>query len=380
MKKIGIILNGVTGRMGTNQHLVRSILAIRDQGGVLLPDGSRLVPDPILTGRNANKLSDLAKKYGVERFSTDLDAALADPYNEIFFDASGTPHRIPFLERAIAAGKHVYCEKPTASVYSEAIRIAEIAEKAGVKNGTVQDKLWLPGIRKYQLLKEQGFFGKILSVRGEFGYWVFTGEHEGQPIQRPSWNYRAEDGGGMIVDMHCHWRYVIDNLFGNVTRVFCKAATHIPQRFDEAGKPFKCTTDDSAYAIFETDTGVTCQFNSSWNVRVRRDDLLTMQVDGTEGSAIVGLRKCWAQHQSVTPRPIWNPDIDSPIDYYANWTEVPDQLNFDNAFKIQWEMFLKHVAIYTPFKWTLREGAKGVQLAELSLLSHERGCWIDVPK
>ncbi|MFN9408059.1 MAG: Gfo/Idh/MocA family protein [Akkermansiaceae bacterium] len=378
--KIGIILNGVTGRMGTNQHLVRSILAIRDQGGVLLPDGSRLVPDPILTGRNANKLSDLAKKHGVERFSTDLDAALADPYNEIFFDASGTPHRIPFLERAIAAGKHVYCEKPTASVYSEAIRIAEIAEKAGVKNGTVQDKLWLPGIRKYQLLKEQGFFGKILSVRGEFGYWVFTGEHEGQPIQRPSWNYRAEDGGGMIVDMHCHWRYVIDNLFGNGTRVFCKAATHIPQRFDEAGKPFKCTTDDSAYAIFETDTGVTCQFNSSWNVRVRRDDLLTMQVDGTEGSAIVGLRKCWAQHQSVTPRPIWNPDIDSPIDFYDNWTEVPDQLNFDNAFKIQWEMFLKHVAINTPFKWTLREGAKGVQLAELSLLSHEKGCWIDVPK
>ena len=285
MKKIGIILNGVTGRMGTNQHLVRSILAIREQGGVLLPDGSRLMPDPILTGRNANKLSDLAKKYGVERFSTDLDAALADPYNEIFFDASGTPHRIPFLERAIAAGKHIYCEKPTAVLYSEALRIAEVAEKAGVKNGTVQDKLWLPGIRKFQLLKEQGFFGKILSVRGEFGYWVFTGEHQGQPIQRPSWNYRSEDGGGMIVDMHCHWRYVIDNLFGKVTRVFCKAATHIPERFDEAGKAYDCTADDSAYALFETDTGVTCQFNSSWNVRVRRDDLLTMQVDGTEGSA-----------------------------------------------------------------------------------------------
>jgi len=379
MKKIGIILNGVTGRMGTNQHLVRSILAIRDQGGIQLPDGSRVIPDPILTGRNATKLSELAAKYGVERFTTDLDAALADPYNEIFFDASGTPHRIPFLERAIAAGKHVYCEKPTATEYAEALRIAEVAEKAGVKNGTVQDKLWLPGIRKFQLLKEQGFFGKILSVRGEFGYWVFTGEHEGQPIQRPSWNYRSEDGGGMIVDMHCHWRYVIDNLFGNVTRVFCKAATHIPQRFDEAGKPFACTADDSAYAIFETDTGVTCQFNSSWNVRVRRDDLLTMQVDGTEGSAIVGLRKCWAQHQSVTPRPIWNPDIDSPIDYYANWTEVPDQLNFDNAFKIQWEMFIKHVVIDSPFKWTLREGAKGVQLAELSIISHQKGCWIDVP-
>ena len=379
MKKIGIILNGVTGRMGTNQHLERSIHAIIQQGGVTLPDGSRVMPDPILTGRSEEKLSRLASKYDIERFSTDLDAALGDPYNEIFFDASGTPHRIGFLERAIAAGKHVYCEKPAATVYQAALDIAELAEKAGVKNGTVQDKLWLPGICKFQLLKEQGFFGKILSVRGEFGYWVFTGEHEGQPIQRPSWNYRAEDGGGMIVDMHCHWRYVIDNLFGKVTRVFCKAATHIDERMDESGKPFKCTADDSAYAIFETDTGVTCQFNSSWNVRVRRDDLLTMQVDGTEGSAIVGLRKCWAQHQSVTPRPIWNPDMDSPIDYFANWTEVPDQLPFDNAFKVQWESFISHVVADTDFPWTLREGAKGVQLAELSIQSHQQGGWVDVP-
>ena len=377
-KKLGIILNGVTGRMGTNQHLVRSILAIREQGGVVCGE-TRVIPDPILTGRNEDKLRSLAAKYGVERFSTDLDAALADPYNEIFFDASGTPYRIGFLEKAIAAGKHVYCEKPTAVSFSEALRIAEVAEKAGVKNGAVQDKLWLPGLRKYQLLKEQGFFGKILSVRGEFGYWVFTGEHEGQPIQRPSWNYREEDGGGMIVDMHCHWRYVIDNLFGNVTRVFCKAATHIEERFDESGKPFKCTADDSAYAIFENDTGITCQFNSSWNVRVRRDDLLTMQVDGTEGSAIVGLRKCWAQHQSITPRPIWNPDIDSPINYYDRWTEVPDQMAFDNAFKIQWELFLKHVVNDEPFRWTLREGAKGVQLAELSWESHRKGAWVDVP-
>lgn len=378
MKSIGIILNGVTGRMGTNQHLVRSILAIRQQGGLRIGDETYM-PEPILTGRNEYKLAELARKHGVEKYTTDLDSVLADPFYQIFFDASGTPYRIGFLEKAIAAGKHIYCEKPTSDLASEAFRIAEVAEKAGVKNGTVQDKLWLPGIRKYQLLKEQGFFGEILSVRGEFGYWVFTGDYEGQPIQRPSWNYRSEDGGGMIVDMHCHWRYVIDNLFGNVTRVFCKAATHIPQRFDESGKPFKCTADDSAYAIFETDTGITCQFNSSWNVRVRRDDLLTMQVDGTKGSAIVGLRKCWAQHESVTPRPVWNPDIDSPINYYDRWTEVPDQMNFDNAFKIQWELFLKHVIADEPFRWTLREGAKGVELAELSWKSHHEGRWIDVP-
>lgn len=376
---IGIILNGVTGRMGTNQHLVRSILAIREQGGVVCGD-TRVIPDPILTGRNADKLATLAKKHGVERWTTDLDAALADPYNEIFFDASGTPHRIGFLEKAIAAGKHIYCEKPTAVSMDEALRIARVAEAAGVKNGVVQDKLWLPGLRKFQLLKEQGFFGKILSVRGEFGYWVFTGEHEGQPIQRPSWNYRAEDGGGMVTDMHCHWRYVIDNLFGNVNRVFCKAVTDIPVRYDESGKAYDCTADDSAYALFETDTGITCQFNSSWNVRVRRDDLFTMQVDGTEGSAIVGLRKCWVQHQSVTPRPVWNPDMDSPINYYDRWTEVPDQLNFENAFKIQWELFLKHVVADEPFRWSLRDGAKGVQLAELSLRSHAEGRWVDVPE
>jgi predicted dehydrogenase len=377
IKKIGIIMNGVTGRMGTNQHLVRSILAIREQGGVEC-NGETIMPDPILTGRNAEKVKALAEKYGVERHTDDLDAALADPYNEIFFDASGTPYRIPFLEKAIAAGKHVYCEKPTATEYDKALAIAEVAEKAGVKNGTVQDKLWLPGITAFKKLKEEGFFGEILSVRGEFGYWVFTGHDENKPPQRPSWNYRSEDGGGMIVDMHCHWRYVIDNLFGKVTKVLTHAATHIPERIDENGEPYKCTADDSAYALFKTDTGVLCQFNSSWNVRVRRDDLLVMQVDGTKGSAIVGLRKCWAQSHEDTPKPVWNPDIDSPINFYDNWKEVsPGEC--DNAFKAQWELFLKHVACDEPFPWTLREGAKGVQLAELSWTSHNEERWVQVP-
>ena len=285
MKKIGIIMNGVTGRMGTNQHLIRSILAIREQGGVEV-NGEMVIPDPILTGRNLEKVKALAEKHQVERYSDDLDAALADSYNEIFFDASGTPYHIPFLEKAIAAGKHVYCEKPTATEYDKALAIAKIAEDAGVKNGTVQDKLWLPGIVAFQKLKDEGFFGDILSVRGEFGYWVFTGHDETRPPQRPSWNYREEDGGGIIVDMHCHWRYVVDNLFGKVTKVLSHAATHIPERINEDGQPYPCTSDDSAYAMFKTDSGVFCQFNSSWNVRVRRDDLLVMQVDGTKGSAI----------------------------------------------------------------------------------------------
>lgn len=372
-------MNGVTGRMGTNQHLIRSIKAIRDQGGLRVSDSLTLMPDPILTGRNADKLRSLAEKNGIERHTTDLDAALANPDDTIFFDASGTLQRAGFIERAVKAGKHIYCEKPTAVESAEALRLAKVCEDAGVKNGVVQDKLWLPGIRKFKVLQDQGFFGRILSVRGEFGYWVFTGEHPDQPAQRPSWNYREEDGGGIIVDMLCHWRYVIDNLFGPVSAVSCLGATHLPHRVDEHSKPYDCTADDACYATIECANGIICQFNSSWTVRVRRDDLFVMQVDGTQGSAIVGLRKCWVQSLGTTPRPTWNPDIDQPIDFNAGWQEVPDATNYDNAFKIQWEMFLKHVAIDTPFRWTLREGAKGVQLAELGLQSWRDRCWLDVP-
>ncbi len=376
---IKLILNGVTGRMGTNQHLIRSILAIMQQGGVALPNGDFLMPDPVLTGRNEDKLRQLAKRTGVEKFTTDLDSVLNDPEYRIFFDASGTLQRAGFVEKAVKAGKAIYCEKPTAVDSSEAFRLAQLCEDAGVPNGVVQDKLWLPGIRKFRVLRDQGYFGRILSVRGEFGYWVFTGENQDQPAQRPSWNYRKEDGGGIITDMLCHWRYLVDDLFGEVESVSCHGATHIPERVAEDGSTYLATADDACYATFETNKGVICQFNSSWCVRVRRDDLFTMQVDGTHGSAIVGLRQCWAQALGTTPRPIWNPDIPQPIDFMGGWQEVPDALaNYDNAFKIQWELFLKHVATGSPFPWTLREGAKGVQLAEAGIRSWQERRWIDL--
>ncbi|MBA3686694.1 MAG: Gfo/Idh/MocA family oxidoreductase [Planctomycetes bacterium] len=384
VRKIGILMNGVTGRMGKNQHLVRSIIAIIAQGGIRVSDELTLMPVPILAGRSEAKLAALSKEVstaatGPLPWTTDLAKALADPGVQVFFDASGTLQRAAFVEQAAKAGKAVYCEKPTAVTTAEALRLAEVCERAGVKNGVVQDKLWLPGLRKFQMLKDQGFFGRILSVRGEFGYWVFEGTGHDLPAQRPSWNYRAEDGGGMVIDMHCHWRYVIDNLFGNIVAVSTLAATHVDERVDESGKRYRCTADDSAYATFQLDNGIVCSFNSSWCVRVRRDDLLTMQVDGTKGSAVVGLRKCWIQHAGATPKPVWNPDIDNPIDFHAGWQEVPSNIAYDNAFKIQWEQFLRHVALDEPFRWTLREGAKGVQLAELSLQSSRERRWIDVP-
>jgi predicted dehydrogenase len=379
MSTIGIIMNGVTGRMGANQHLARSIVAIAKQGGVRAADGSMIMPEPILTGRDARKLEALAKAHGGLKWTTDLDAALGDARNRIFFDSSTTTARAGFVERAVAAGKAIYCEKPTAITTAEALKLAKLCEDHGLPNGVVQDKLWLPGLRKLAMLKAQGFFGELLSVRGEFGYWVFTGDITDQPAQRPSWNYRAEDGGGIISDMLCHWRYVVDNLFGPVAAVSCLGAVHVPERVDETGKRYRVTAEDSAYATFRCANGVICHFNSSWTVRVRRDDLLTLQVDGTQGSAVAGLRNCWAQHMAATPKPVWNPDIDSPIDFRAGWAEVPSPLAYDNAFKAQWELFLKHVVDGSPFPWTLREGAKGVQLAELGTRSWKEQRWIEVP-
>lgn len=378
MKKhtIGIIMNGVTGRMGTNQHYVRSILAIREQGGVKINDDEVIWPVPVLVGRSEAKLSKLAAMGQGIRWSTDLDAELKNPANTIYFDSQTTGRRAPAVKKAIATGKHVYCEKPTAVSSADALDLYHVATKAGVKNGVVQDKLWLPGMRKIQRLKEQGFFGKILSVRGEFGYWVFEGDNI--PAQRPSWNYRKEDDGGIIVDMLCHWRYVLDNLFGEVKAVSCLGATHIPERVDEQGQKYRCTADDSAYATFELEGGVIAHFNSSWTVRVRRDDLLTLQVDGTHGSAVIGLRDCWIQHYGNTPRPTWNPDVPQPLNFFEGWAKVPEQESHDNAFKIQWELFLRHVVLDEPFPWTLLQGAKGVQLAELGLQSWEERRWLPV--
>ncbi|HWZ94248.1 MAG TPA: Gfo/Idh/MocA family oxidoreductase [Opitutaceae bacterium] len=376
--RLGIIMNGVTGRMGTNQHLLRSIKAIIDQGGVKLSDDEVILPDPILVGRTESKLAALAASAGVKRFTTNLDAALADPANQVYFDAALTGQRPVGVRKAIAAKKHIYCEKPTATTSAEAVALYREAAAAGLKHGVVQDKLWLPGLLKLKHLIDTGFFGKILSVRGEFGYWVFTGEHD--KLQRPSWNYRKEDDGGIITDMLCHWQYVIQNLFGEVKSLSCLGATHVPQRWDEAGQPYACTADDSAYATFALHNGTICHFNSSWCVRVRRDDLLTLQVDGTHGSAVAGLRDCVAQPLSATPRCVWNPDLDSPVKYADGWTRVPGQDHYDNAFKMQWELFLRHVVKGDPFPWNLREGAKGVQLAELGLKSWAERRWVDVPE
>jgi predicted dehydrogenase len=375
--RIGIIMNGVTGRMGTNQHLIRSIKAIIDQGGVRLSDQEVIMPEPVLMGRSEDKLKALAARTGVGRVSTNLDAELANPANQIYFDATLTGQRPIGVRKAIAAGKHIYCEKPTAPTAAEALALANEASAAGLKHGVVQDKLWLPGILKLKYLIDTGFFGRILSVRGEFGYWVFTGEFE--QLQRPSWNYRKEEDGGIITDMLCHWQYVIQNLFGEINGVSCMGATHVPQRWDEAGKPYRCTADDSAYATFELRNGIICHFNSSWCVRVDRDDLLTIQVDGTHGSAVAGLRNCKAQALAATPRCVWNPDVDSSINYKDGWTAVPTNTSYGNAFKVQWELFLKHVVTGSPFPWTLREGAKGVQLAELGLKSWAERKWIEVP-
>jgi predicted dehydrogenase len=377
-RRVGIIMNGVTGRMGENQHLARSILAIRADGGLPLRDGSVLMPDPILVGRNAAKLEALARKHGVERWTTDLDAALADPRDELFFDAATTDLRAELLTRAIDAGKHIYCEKPVAANLADALAVARRAKAAGIRHGVVQDKLFLPGLRKLKLAIDSGFLGRLLSVCVDFGYWVFEGDL--QPSQRPSWNYRKAEGGGIMLDMLCHWRYVLDETFGAVQSISCLGATHIPERFDESGRSYKADVDDAAYATFQLAGGIVVHINSSWCTRVRRDDLVTFHADGTHGSAVAGLHKCWTQARVNTPKPVWNPEFPQPINFYDGWQEMPDTVVYPNAFRVEWEMFLRHLVGELPeFRWNLEAGARGVQLAEAGMQSwRERRC-IDLP-
>ncbi|MCU4746744.1 Gfo/Idh/MocA family oxidoreductase [Streptomyces sp. JH002] len=379
-RTVRIAMNGVTGRMGYRQHLVRSILALREQGGLPLADGTVIWPEPILVGRREHALKALADQHGLDasHISTDLDSVLADDSVDIYFDAQITLAREEALKKAIAAGKHIYTEKPTATGLDGALALARQARDAGIKHGVVQDKLFLPGLLKLKRLIDGGFFGEILSVRGEFGYWVFEGDW--QPAQRPSWNYRSEDGGGIVVDMFPHWEYVLHELFGRVETVQALTATHIPRRWDENGQAYEATADDSAYGIFQLAGGAVAQINSSWSVRVNRDELVEFQVDGTHGSAVAGLRNCRVQHRSATPKPVWNPDLPATETFREQWQEVPDNAEFDNGFKAQWELFLRHVVLDEPYSWDLLAGARGVQLAELGLKSSAEGRRLDVPE
>jgi predicted dehydrogenase len=374
---IGIILNGVTGRMGKNQHLLRSLLPIIKAGGLPAGPNEVIMPRIVLTGRSARKLKELSIETGVKDWTTDLDSLLSGNDYSLYFDAQTTDMRYETLKKAIAAGKDIYCEKPTATSTEMAMELYRLAEAAGIRHGVVQDKLWLPGLVKLKRLIQRGFFGEILSVKADFGYWVFEGDSV--TPQRPSWNYRKEDGGGIILDMFCHWRYVIDNLFSGISALTCVKRTHIGERYETDGTPYKATADDAAYAIFELDNGIVVQINSSWATRVRRDDLFVMQVDGTKGSAVAGLRDVWMQEYNSAPRPVWNPDIDQPLNFFDSWVKMPYQGEHENAFRIQWELFLRHLTGKGPFTWDLLEAAKGVQLAELALESAEKRSWVDVP-
>lgn len=378
MKRIGVIMHGITGRMGYNQHLVRSVLAIRDQGGVVLKSGEKVMLDPILVGRNGAKIEEIAKKHNVARWTTDIDAALANPDDTLFFDSRHDADAWQPARKSHQGGQERLLRKADFRQRGRGAGNCQTGRKRRRSNTAwCRTSCSCPAFASWRCCVTAAFSAR--SSRCAASSAIGFSKAIGSRLQRPSWNYRLKDGGGIILDMLCHWRYVLDNLFGPVKSVSCLGATHIPERFDEQGHAYAADADDAAYATFELEGGAIAHINSSWAVRVRRDDLVTFQVDGTHGSAVAGLTKCWTQHRTNTPKPVWNPDQPQTIDFYKTWQEVPDNVTYDNGFKAQWEMFVRHLVDNDPWPYGLMEGVKGVQLAELGLRSWKERRWLDVP-
>ena len=364
-------MNGVTGRMGYRQHLVRSVLAIRDEGGIELPDGSRLQVEPVLIGRRMDKLARAGRAPRGRRLHHRPRRRAGRRHGHVYFDSQITGERKKAILKAVAAGKHVFTEKPIAESVEEGQELVDAAREAGIIDGVVHDKLYLPGLLKLKRLVDAGFFGEILSVRGEFGYWVFEGDIV--PAQRPSWNYRAEDGGGMVLDMFCHWNYVLENLFGRVRSVTAKAVTHIPQRWDEQGRPYQATADDAAYGIFELEGGIIAQINSSWAVRVDRASWWSSRSTAPTGrpwrgcSAAACSTGCRRRSRSGTPT------CPTDQDFRSQWDDVPDNEVFRNGFRAQWERYLLDVHAGRPHLYDFAAGVRGLQLVEAGLRSSAEG-------
>jgi len=373
---IGVIINGATGRMGTTQHMAH-LLAIAKEGGLKLKNGDRLIPELTVVGRNADSIKALAAAHGVKRATTNLDEALAGP-DRIFMDCSATGGRPERVRKAIAAGKHIHIEKPTAPTVEEAMELARLANKAGLKHGVIQDKLYLPGYAKLLFVKNSGFFGRILSVRVDAGSWIFDGTT--QECQRPSWNYRKKDGGGLALDMMAHWRYMIDRLVSPITAVSALMDTAIPERVDEQGQRYKVDAEDTVYAMLRTRDGAIGQITNSWASRPRRADTMMVHIDGTNGSASAGRFQCFTQAAVNTPEAFIKAARPGGVDLQAHWEEVPDTIDLLPPFRQLWESFLRHVAEDAPLVPTLVEGAKAVQLADLAYKSVAERRWIDVPE
>ena len=374
IKDIGIIVNGATGRIASTQHLANALVPIRAEGG--LPAGpDRIMPRLLLLGRDAGRLAEVAQRFGIDGSSTDLDDALARPDYAVFFDAAATRQRLATLSKAIAAGKHIYTEKPAAPSVAEGLGLLRAAKARGIKHGAVEDKIYLPGLQKLSSLAATGFFGRITGFRLDFGWWVFDGAE--RESQRPSWNYRRSGGGGLTLDMYPHWRYVIEGMLGPIRRVLTATATAVPERLDEGGKPYRVDVDDTSLTLAELANGAIGAIICSWATRVRRDDLLTLQIDGTGGSAVAGLHRCWIQSAAETPTVRhFNPSLDIGADYRADWEEVEGQAAYTNPYRIGWEKFLRHIATGAPFASDLSAGIRDVQLAEACYRSVAEQTWI----
>jgi predicted dehydrogenase len=371
----GIIIHGATGRIASTQHLANALVPIIAEGGLAIgPD--RLVPRLLLVGRDAKRLAALAQTYGISESTTDLDAALASRDHSLFFDAAPTAQRFSTLQKAIAAGKHVYSEKPLAPTLAQAKALLREAQARALKHGVVEDKLGLPGLRRLAEVALSGELGRIAGFRLEFGWWIFDGTE--RATQRPSWNYK--EGGGLLFDMYPHWRYVIEGLIGPVLRVASAHWIATPERIDEDGTRYRVPVEDSAATLVEIEGGVFGTILSSWATRVRRDDLFTLQIDGSRASALATLHRCYLQPAAQTPEIAhFNIAKDIGTDYRTHWTELPSLGAGKIPYRAGWESFLRHVAVDAPLASDFSAGIRDVAFAEVCQRSMAERSWIEMP-
>ena len=295
------------------------------------------------------------------------------PSFPILFDAAATKQRVSTLTKAIAAGKHIYSEKPVALSVADGMALLTAARARNLKHGAVEDKIFLPGLQKLSAARRAEILRPRHRLSPRFrlvGVRRIRAQKPAAKLELPAKRCRRSHHGYVSALALRRSKAFSARSVG----LWHATATAIPQRADESGTRYDVDVDDTSLTLAELENGAVGTIACSWATRVRRDDLLTFQIDGTSGSAVAGLHRCWAQSAGDTPevRHI-NPMVDIGFDYRRDWKEVPGLAAYANPYRVGWDRFLKHIVTGEPLASDLSAGIRDVQTGGGLLSQRRRG-------